>query len=197
MRSQFSGGWLICDRRGGYPASREIKPDFNLTVAEDTGNGLPFRVTGSSKLESNPIQGLQMNMSTCSRTEGWWGVVPLPIRYDLDDFRNEASPTLQLSFDDLSASFSIHSWIVANTFYEEDKDTSRIFAKLTIEFLGRMDTARSDVLNKGTPVTWTRSVGFGNSSLSLNYKSGARATARVNIRQIWSILGAVLVYILI
>ncbi|KAJ6030652.1 uncharacterized protein N7446_000285 [Penicillium canescens] len=183
--------------RYSFPTSRDTKPDFNLTVAEDTGNGLPFRVTGSSELEQNPLGTLQMNMSTCSRTEGWWGVVPISLDDDLDDVSGVINPTLQLAFDDSSASFSIRSWIVANTLAEEDEETPRISARLTIEFLGRIDAARSDVLNEGTPVTWTPSMGFGNNSLSSDYESGALAAARVNIRQIWSILGAVLAYIFI
>lgn len=194
MRSHFSGGWLICDRRYAFPASRDTKPDFNLTVAEDSGNGVPFRVTGSSELEQNPLGTLQMNMSTCSRAEGWWGVVPIPLDVDLDDVSGVIKPTVQLAFDDSAASFSIRSLIVANTLGEEDEETPRISSRLTIEFLGRIDAARSDVLNKGTPVTWTPSMGFGNNSLSLDYESGALAAAGVNIRQIWSILGAVLVY---
>lgn len=186
---------LICDRRYPYSATRE-KPDFNLTVADDTGNGLPFRVIGSSELENNPLGGLQMNMSTCSGTEGWWGVGPISLGDDLDDISGVTNPTVQLTFDDSSASFSIQSWVVANTLGEEDEETIKVSARLTMEFLGRIDAARSDVLNKGTPVIWTPSMGFGNNSLSLDYESGALA-AGVNIRHIWSILGAVLVYIII
>lgn len=196
MHSHFSGGWLICDRRYSYSATRE-KPDFNLTVAEDTGNGLPFRVIGSSELENNPLGGLQMNMSTCSGTEGWWGVGPISLGDDLDDISGVTNPTVQLTFDDSSASFSIQSWVVANTLGEEDEETIKVSARLTMEFLGRIDAARSDVLNKGTPVIWTPSMGFGNNSLSLDYESGAPAAAGVNIRHIWSILGAILVYIII
>ncbi|QKX53441.1 uncharacterized protein TRUGW13939_00520 [Talaromyces rugulosus] len=170
------------------------KPDFNLTVAEDTGNGLPFRVTGSSELEQNPLATLQMNMSTCSRTEGWWAADPISLGDDLDDISGLANPTVQLTFDDSSTSFSIQSWVRANTLAEKGEETPRISARLTIEFLGRIDAARSDVLNEGTPVTWTRSMGFGNNSLSLDYESGALAAAGVSI---WSILAAVLAYIFI
>jgi hypothetical protein len=193
----FSGGWLIFDRRYSFPTSSDTKPDFNLTIAEDTGNGLPFRVTGSSELEQNPLGTLQMNMSTCFRTEGWWAVVPIPLYDDLDDVSGVTNPTVQLTFDDSSASFNIRSWVVANTLAEEDEETPRISARLTIEFLGRIDAARSDVLNKGTPVTWTPSIGFGNNSLNLDYESGALVAAGVNIRQIWCILGAILAYIFI
>jgi hypothetical protein len=135
-------------------------------------------------------------MSTCSRTEGWWAVVPIPLHNDLDGVSGVTNPTVQLTFDDSSASFSIRSWVVANTLAEEEEAPS-ISARLTIEFLGRIDAARSDVLNEGTPVTWTPSMGFGNNSLSLDYESGALAAAEVNVRQIWSVLGAVLVYIFI
>ncbi|KAJ5519885.1 hypothetical protein N7463_000338 [Penicillium fimorum] len=185
--------------RYSYPASTDAEPYFNLTVAEDTGNGLPFRVTGSSELADNPLENLQMNMSTCSRSEGWWGVGPISLANGLDDIDSVTNPTLQLTFDDTSASFSIQSWIVANTLGEEDEETETpsISGRLTIEFLGRIDAARSDVLNEGTPVTWTPSMGFGNNSLSLDYGSGALATAGVNIRQIWITLGAVLAYIFI
>jgi hypothetical protein len=154
-------------------------------------------VTGSSELEQNPLGTLQMNMSTCSRTEGWWGVNPVSLDDHLDDISGVIQPTVQLIFDDSTASFSVISWIVANTLGEEDEVTPRISARLTIEFLGRIDAPRSDVLNEGTPVTWTPSMGFGNNSLSLDYKSGALAAARVNIRQMWSILGPVLAYIFI
>lgn len=196
MRSYFSGGWLICDRDREETNSDTLKPDFNLTVAKDSGNGLPFRVTGNSELEDNPLHGLRMNMSTCSLIEGWWGVAPItPLSYSFEDVIGLTYPGVQLTFDNPSASFSIHSSIAANTLPEEDEETPRITAKLTNDFLGRIDAARSDVLNKGTPVTWTPSMGFGNNSLSLDYRSGALAAAGVNIRQIWSILGAVLTYI--
>ncbi|KAJ5673073.1 hypothetical protein N7507_002200 [Penicillium longicatenatum] len=181
--------------RYSYPADEETKPDFNLTVAEDDGNGLPFRVTGSTELEQNPLRSFQMNMSTCSSTEGWWGAGQIP--FDYDGVRGVPNPTLQLTFDDSSASFSIRSWIAANILPEKDGETPRISARLTIEFLGRIDAARSDVLNEGTPVTWAPSIGFGNNSLNLDYESGALVAAGVNIRQIWSILGAVLAYIFI
>ena len=183
--------------RYSYPMGRDTKPDFNLTVAEETGNGLPFRVTGSSELERNPLGSLQMNMSTCSRTEGWWGVSPISLDSDLDDVSGVTNPTVQLTFDDSSTNFIIRSWVVANTLGEGDEETPRISARLTIEFLGRIDAARSDVLNEGTPVMWIPSMGFGNNSLSLDYESGALAAAGVSIRQICSILGVVLAYILI
>jgi hypothetical protein len=138
-----------------------------------------------------------MNMSTCTRTEGWWGVDPISIDGNRDDISGVTNPTLQLTFDDSSASFSIQSWIYANAFAKTDEETPRISGILTIDFLGRIDAARSDVLNEGTPVTWTPSMGFGNNSLSLDYGSGALAAAGVNIGQMWSILGAVLVYIFI
>ncbi|CAI7566994.1 unnamed protein product [Penicillium crustosum] len=156
---------------------RDTKPDFNLTVAEETGNGLPFRVTGSSELERNPLGSLQMNMSTCSRIEGWWGVSPISLDSDLDDVSGVTNPTVQLTFDDSSTNFIIRSWVVANTLGEGDEETPRISARLTIEFLGRIDAARSDVLNEGTPVMWIPSMGFGNNSLSLDYESGALAAA--------------------
>jgi hypothetical protein len=195
----FSGGWLICDRDRGYEdLNDDIKPYFNLTVAEDSGNGLPFRVTGNSKLENSAFPGFEMNMSTCSLIEGWWGVGPIsPLSYSFEDVVGITYPGVQLTFDNPSASFSIHSWVSANIFPEKDGETPQITAKLTIDFLGRIDTARSDVLNKGTPVSWTPSMGFGNNSLSLDYRSGALVAVGVNIRQIWSILGAVLAYILI
>jgi hypothetical protein len=151
-------------------------------------------VTGSSELEQNPLATLQMNMSTCSRTEGWWAANPISLGDDLDDISGLANPTVQLTFDDSSTSFRIQSWVRANTLAEKGEETPRISARLTIEFLGRIDAARSDVLNEGTPVTWTRSMGFGNNSLSLDYESGALAAAGVSI---WSILGAVLAYIFI
>lgn len=198
MRSDIFGGWLICHRRHLYPTSRYTKQDFNLTVAEGTGDGVPFRVTGSSELERNPLGTLQANMSTCTRTEGWWAFIPIPIGIKLDDVSGTTNPTVQLTFDDSSASFSLQSWAVANTLNEEEEETPSISARLTIEFLGRIDAARSDVLNKGTPVTWTPSLGFGNNSLNLDFfESSALAAAGVNIRHMWSIMGPVFVYILI
>lgn len=157
-------------------------------------------MTGTSKLKDNPLSGFQMNMSTCLTAEGWWGAGPIPNSYYTENVRNKVKPTLQLTFDDSSASFSIVTWFVANTLSEEgkeDKVTPRISGKLTIEVLGRIDAARSDILNEGTPVTWTPSMGFGNNSLSLDYKSGAHIAAEVKTCQIWSVLGAVLAYILI
>ena len=145
----------------------------------------------------NPIQGLQMNMSTCSLIEGWWGVVPISPGFGLDDVRGVTIPTLQLSFDDSSASFSVQSSIVANTFVEGDKNTPDIYGKLTIEFLGNADAARSDILNKKTPVTWTATMGFGNNSLSLDYESAASAISPVNTCQVLGTMAAVLVYMLI
>ncbi|KAJ5773749.1 hypothetical protein N7457_008645 [Penicillium paradoxum] len=183
--------------RYSFPASRDTKPEFNLIVAEDTGSGVPFRVTGSSELEQNPLGPLKMNMSTCSRSEGWWGVAPISLGSHRDDISGVTNPTLQLTFDDSSANFNIRSWSVAGTLAEEDEETPRISARLTIEFLGRIDAARSDILNEGTPVTWTPSMGFGNNSLSLDYESGALAAAGVNTLQIWSILGAILAYMFI
>jgi hypothetical protein len=137
-------------------------------------------------------------MSTCTRTEGWWAFIPIPIGIKLDDVSGTTNPTVQLTFDDSSASFSLQSWAVANTLNEEEEETPSISARLTIEFLGRIDAARSDVLNKGTPVTWTPSLGFGNNSLNLDFfESSALAAAGVNIRHMWSIMGPVFVYILI
>lgn len=136
-------------------------------------------------------------MSTCSLIEGWWGVVPISPGFDLDDVRGVTIPTLQLSFDDSSASFTVLSSIVANSFVEGDKKTPDIYGKLTIEFLGKADAARSDILNKGTPVTWTATMGFGNNSLSLDYESAAFSMAQGNIHQVLGVMGAVLAYIFI
>ncbi|OQE11313.1 hypothetical protein PENFLA_c072G05830 [Penicillium flavigenum] len=184
-------------RDGDLPREDDTK-NFNLTVAEGTGNGLPFRVTGSSDLEYTPLDTVQANMSTCTHSEGWWAVSPIGSRRGLDDLRGVTDPTVQLTFDESSSSFSIQSWFVANTLNEEEEETPLISGRLTIEFLGRIDAARSDVLNKGIPVTWTPSMGFGNNSLSLDFfESGALAAAAVNIRHMWSILGAILVYIFI
>ncbi|CAG7968424.1 unnamed protein product [Penicillium salamii] len=173
--------------RYSYPASESTKPEFNLTVAEESGNGLPFRVTGGSELERNPLDTLQMNMSTCFRTEGWWAAGPISLNNSFG-IPGITNPTLQLAFEDSSASFSIGSWFLANTLAEEGEETPRIYGRVTIEFLGRIDAARSDILNKRTPVTWTPSLGFGNNSRGLDYESGAFVTASVTIGWILGIL---------
>lgn len=185
---------LICDRHHSYPADKDAEPNFNLTVAEDTGNRLPFRVTGTSDLEDNPLDTVQMNMSTCSRSEGWWGVSGITVDDRRDYYVTRSgvtNPTMQLTFDESSASLSIRTWIIANTLSEEDEKTPRISSMLTIDFLGKIDSARSDILNERNPVTWTPSVGFGNNSLNLDFRSGAIAAVRVNMCKIWSILGAI------
>ncbi|KAL2857302.1 hypothetical protein BJY01DRAFT_242373 [Aspergillus pseudoustus] len=160
--------------RPGYSTLGDGKPSFNLTVNENSGNGLPFRVTGSSELRKNPLKVVQMNMTSCSEPIGWWGVVPVT-KGEFDGLESVPFPTVQLAFDDASASFSIRSSVLANTLADrsdEDEEapvTPQISAKLSIEFLGSIDPARSDILSEKAPVTWMRTVGFSNNSMNLGY----------------------------
>ncbi|KAL4885786.1 hypothetical protein BJY04DRAFT_179193 [Aspergillus karnatakaensis] len=48
-------------------------------------------------------------------------------------------------------------------------DAPPLAGRASIEFWGRIDDARSDILNNRTPVTWTPTVGWQNNSANLDY----------------------------
>ncbi|KAL3469546.1 hypothetical protein BJX99DRAFT_265064 [Aspergillus californicus] len=155
----------------------QVKPDFNLTVSEGSGNGSPFRISGTSDLDANPLRGIEMNMTSCTSLETAWGVSFIAEDDDDEGEIGVTNPSLVLTFDDHSANFALQSWVFANVF-DEDDDTLQIAARMSVEFLGRHDDARSDILNSGTPVSWTPTVGFGNNSANLDSESGAGTLGR-------------------
>ncbi|EAU31073.1 predicted protein [Aspergillus terreus NIH2624] len=168
-----------------YPSDTE--PKFNLTVSG--GSDTPFRITGSSNLEQNPLPSLSMNMSSCSQIEAWWGLSPVSSGAswaDEDDINllGLIDPALTLTFDQHSAGLLIRTSAVMNTLGGEpgEDDTPALAGKMTVEFLGRGDAARSDVLNGGDEPSWTPTVGFGNNSMNLDYKSGAGSV------RVWGLL---------
>ncbi|KAL4758907.1 uncharacterized protein BDW70DRAFT_169819 [Aspergillus foveolatus] len=152
----------VSRRNYGYETTN---PNFNLSMVESIGADTPYRVTGSSSGEDNSLQGLQTNMSSCSKIEDWWGVT----------FYSEVvMPALQLTFDAHAASFTLVSGAVMNTLgtSNSDDDMPQLAGRIAVEFLGRIDEARSDVLrspgSEGEP-RWLRTVGFGNNSANLDY----------------------------
>ncbi|KAL4739573.1 hypothetical protein BDV11DRAFT_169985 [Aspergillus similis] len=140
-------------------------PNFNLSMVETTGAATPYRVTGSSSLEISALHGLQTNMSSCSKLEDWWGVT---------FFSQLGMPALQVTFDAHAASFALVSGAVMNTLgsTNSDEEMPQLAGRIAVEFLGRVDEARSDVLrspgSEGEP-RWLRTVGFGNNSANLDY----------------------------
>jgi hypothetical protein len=147
-------------------------PNFNLSMVESTGADTPYRVTGSSSGEDNSLQGLQTNMSSCSKIEDWWGVT---------FYSGIVMPALQLTFDAHAASFMLASGAVMNTLgtSNSDDDMPQLAGRIAVEFLGRIDEARSDVLvspgSEGEP-RWLRTVGFGNNSANLDYSLESAAS---------------------
>ncbi|KAL2823796.1 hypothetical protein BDW59DRAFT_162959 [Aspergillus cavernicola] len=182
-------------RTYGY---EETEPDFNLTVSDASGVDSPFQVLGTSELDDNPLPGVQMNMSSCAHSEAWWGVGFVSEDWDDEDI-GVTNPSLQLSFDSYLANFEIQSWIVANTLGDEEDPTLPIVARMSVQFLGRHDDARSDILDSGVPVTWTPTVGFGNNTLNLDYESAAVAVGLGGLRVgvLWGGLGAAVGYALL
>ncbi|KAL3432956.1 hypothetical protein BDV09DRAFT_118128 [Aspergillus tetrazonus] len=159
----------VSRRMYGYETT---DPNFNLSMVESTGSDTPYRVTGSSSGEDNSLQGLQTNMSSCSKIEDWWGVT----------FYSEiVMPALQLTFDAHAASFMLASGAVMNTLgtSNSDDDMPQLAGRIAVEFLGRIDEARSDVLrspgSEGEP-KWLRTVGFGNNSANLDYSLESAAS---------------------
>lgn len=147
-------------------------PNFNLSMVESTGVDTPYRVTGLSSEEDNSLQGLQTNMSSCSKIEDWWGVT----------FSSQiAMPALQVTFDAHAASFMLVSGAVMNTLgtSSSDEEMPQLAGRIAVEFLGRVDEARSDVLRSpgsdGEP-RWLRTVGFGNNSANLDYEPESAAS---------------------
>ncbi|KAL5361825.1 hypothetical protein BJX96DRAFT_176589 [Aspergillus floccosus] len=184
-----------------YPS--DFEPKFNLTVSSRSDSS-PFRITGSSKLAENPISPLYMNMSSCSQIEAWWGLSPVSsgaLWADKEDISllGLTDPTLTLTFDEHSAGLSIRTSAVMNTLGGEpgDGDTPALAGKLTIEFLGRGDAARSDVLNEGDEPSWMPTVGFGNNSMNLDYGTSGAGSIRVWGME-WGLLwvGVAVAYIL-
>ncbi|RDW68965.1 uncharacterized protein DSM5745_08725 [Aspergillus mulundensis] len=172
----------VSRRTFGYEST---DPNFNLSISDNSGSDTPYRLSGSSSDESNPLPTLQTNMSSCSRLEDWWGV----------SFSSELTfPALQVTFDARSANFALVSGAVMNTLRREDDDeeeTPQLAGRISVEFLGSIDEARSDVLDspggEGEP-RWIRSVGFGNYSANLDYGS-ENAGSAVAVGGIGGVLG--------
>ncbi|KAF9893497.1 hypothetical protein FE257_010809 [Aspergillus nanangensis] len=181
----------VSRRSYGY---EDGEPNFNLTVADGSGNGSPFRVMGTSGLDDNPLPPFQMNMSSCTDIESWWGASFVSQDSD-DEGMGISNPVLQLVFDDHSANLEIQSWIWANTLGHADDDkTLPIVARVSVEFLGRADAARSDILNPGSPPTWTPTMGFMNNSLSLDCESTAASAGKGRMGLLLVVLGLSLGY---
>ncbi|KAL2862419.1 uncharacterized protein BJX67DRAFT_366448 [Aspergillus lucknowensis] len=185
--------------RYAYPGYGD--PTFNLTLASGSGNGSPFRVTGASELEQNPLPAMEMNMTSCVEPVAWWSANFASEDWDDDDL-GVTNPTLQLTFDGASANLRVESWVFANTLHarvddREEDPTPAIAARMSIEFLGRVDAARSDVLNgEGSEPSWTPTLGFGNNSLNLDFESGGVGLGGGGLRGlVWaSFLGVAVVY---
>ncbi|KAL4862175.1 hypothetical protein BDV12DRAFT_203292 [Aspergillus spectabilis] len=187
--------------RQGYPYAT-TDPNFNLTVSENSGSeNTPFRVHGTTSAQAPadeiPIPGFQMNMSSCTQIEAWWGAVFASEKWD-DERMGVINPTLALTFDAHSANFALQGFIFANTLgdEEEEEETLPIVARVAVEFLGRHDDARSDILDEGTPVSWTPTVGFGNNSANLDYEGGAEGMyGGLGGGWVWGALGLVSGYL--
>ncbi|KAL4751031.1 hypothetical protein BDW72DRAFT_100230 [Aspergillus terricola var. indicus] len=152
----------VSRRMYGYETT---DPNFNLSMVDSTEADTPYRVTGSSSLEYSALQTVQTNMSSCSKIEDWWGVT----------FSSQlAMPALQVTFDAHAASFMLVSGAVMNILgtTNSDEEMPQLAGRIAVEFLGRVDEARSDVLrspgSEGEP-RWLRTVGFGNNSANLDY----------------------------
>ncbi|KAL5342115.1 hypothetical protein BJX70DRAFT_357003 [Aspergillus crustosus] len=164
----------VSRRAYGYETT---KPNFNLTVTEtDTA---PFRALGTTEADNVGIPGFQMNMSSCTQSEAWWAAGFASQEQDV------LNPALALAFDSHSANFRLEGFIIANTLGGDaeaeggDDETLPVLGRVSVEFLGRHDDARSDLLGEGTPVRWIPTVGFGNNSLNLDYEGGGVKSMRM------------------
>ncbi|KAL4865735.1 hypothetical protein BDV12DRAFT_199814 [Aspergillus spectabilis] len=146
---------------------------FNLSLSSDSSSsssssntGPPYTLAGSSNhFDLSTLSPMQYNMSSCDGFDDvWWGSNwhdassngPVPF----------TDPAVTIIFDNTSAHFRVEGWVITNTEGDEI-----FWARASIEFMGTLDAARSDILNGGTTPSWTPTVGFGNNSMNLDFGS--------------------------
>jgi cobalamin biosynthesis protein CobD/CbiB len=108
---------------------------------------------------------MQWNMSSCvSAAETWWGGSLLRAdAYGLD-MLNVTDPVITGRFDNQSATFTISGFFRANTDARQPnsgRSLSALAGRISIEFLGRIDSMRSDPLSIGQDgPEWKPVIGF-------------------------------------
>ncbi|KAF9891496.1 hypothetical protein FE257_003963 [Aspergillus nanangensis] len=163
------------------------------SIELDGVGGSPFRVLGTLDPDEKTYPGFRMNMSSCTEPVSWWDALWASEEWD-DEGMGVQDPALTVTFDSHSSSFVLKGYIFAGVLHEEEEEqTLPIVAELAVEFRGRHDDARSDILNEGVPVTWTPTVGFGNNSKNLDYGTASSGVGYGILRGdwAWAVVGVV------
>ncbi|PWY81690.1 hypothetical protein BO94DRAFT_576631 [Aspergillus sclerotioniger CBS 115572] len=93
---------------------------------------------------------------------------------------NWTYPTIDVRFDNTTANLTINGQFGAYAYDTQGNETGTWMAgAVKMVFRGVVDNAKSDVLvQREDQPTWLRTLGFGNNSLNLNYRSGAKIMAK-------------------
>lgn len=158
---------------------------------------MPFTVTGKWVHKYASVKSMQVNTSSCGlATDTWWGAVFL----DSNDTAGIplADPTFKLQFDDKSANFQYTGFFRMNTdpgnkvLDNGDEEKSVLVGTVTVDFLGHIDTERSDVLvpNAGKP-RWTPVIGWGNGTGTIDEGTAGNAGVLSRGSPGWIVWGSV------
>lgn len=129
---------------------------------------MPFTVSGKLAHPSRSVRSMQLNTSSCNlAADTWWGVNFLDVNATAGI--PLADPSFRVQFDDKSASFQYAGYFRMNTdpgnkvLDNGDPRRSVLVGTVTVDFLGHIDAAMSDVLvpNAHEP-RWIPVIGWGN-----------------------------------
>jgi hypothetical protein len=129
-------------------------------------------------------------MSQCDNaTETWWGghIMRTSSRPWIDRV-HLVDPVLTGQFDDQAASWTLNGVFKLNN---DVRPVGTLGGDITVDFLGRIDAARSDELLSGEQPDWKPIVGFSRSTVSGDAESNGFMTETMSYRGY--ILGAILV----
>lgn len=178
-----------------YPSSSQYwDRQWELTLEEPVA--MPFTVSGRWNTDSNGSpRALQVNMSSCNdASETWWGA-----RFLTGDARAGipvTDPSFRFQFDNQSASFQYTGMFRMNTdpgndvLDNGDPEMSVLVGTVTVDFLGNIDSARSDILvpSAGGP-RWIPVVGWRNGTGKIDTVAQNAAASRDGLGWIvWSFL---------
>ena len=108
------------------------------------------------------------------------------------DYTNNAGwnwtyPTVNIQFDSQTANFTLNGYAAGFPYLIDRYDSSNlpgpykdeVQGKIKVSFYGVIDPYHSDILvQTSTTPTWLRTVGFGNNSMNIGYKSGSLSLPR-------------------
>lgn len=153
---------------------------FNLTLSSNSKSSYALTSDNGGLFLDKEMITFNANMSSCSSLESnEYRMIPTPLTPSGVPGGRWAYPSVNLKFDSRTANITVDGYFLGTSYLWANTTGGRsplgpttVNGRISLSFNGVIDTYHSDLLlNESAIPKWIRTVGFGNNSLNIGYRS--------------------------